>query len=86
MSLKFYSLLIALSDNIQAVSVDEALIDVTNVIEDFKARYVNKRPNITVTEVASHDFAKEYAEFLRYQIKDITGCESRHLWITYCSR
>jgi len=28
-----------------------------------------------VTEIASRDFAKDYAEFLRFQVKDITGCE-----------
>jgi DNA repair protein REV1 len=70
--------LIALADDIQAVSVDEAIIEVTNVIEDFKSRYLKAHPTMTVTEIASHDFAKQYAEFLRYQIKDLTGCESRH--------
>ena len=76
LSLRFYSLLISVADDIQAVSVDEALVDVTNTVEDFKAKFMESHPDTTVTDLASHDFAKEYAESLRNQTRNITGCES----------
>lgn len=74
--MKFYSLLIARSDDIQAVSVDEALIEATDSIESFRANFMGIHPDMSVTELASHDFAKEFAESLRNQVKEETGCES----------
>jgi DNA repair protein REV1 len=75
LSLKFYSLLISAADDIQAVSVDEALIDVTNAVEDFKVKFMEKHLGTAATDLAPRDFAKEYAESLRSQIRAITGCE-----------
>lgn len=69
--------MIARADDIQAVSVDEALIEATVAIESFKADYIESHPNISVLELASHDFAREFAESLRSQVKEETGCESK---------
>jgi DNA repair protein REV1 len=67
-----------LADDVQAVSVDEAIIDVTNTVEEFKTVFMLNHPEVSVTDLASHDFAKEYAESLRKQVREITGCESEY--------
>ena len=52
------------ADDLQAVSVDEALVDVTTSV----ARLTAERPSIP-------DPAKEFAEQIRSEIKKATGCE-----------
>ena len=79
LSLKFYSLLLAEVDEVQAVSIDEALIDATATIESLKAKYLIEHPESSIADLASHDFAKEYAESLRRQVKEATDCESEFL-------
>lgn len=51
------------ADDLQAVSVDEALIDVTSSVE--AARAVADKDK---------DHANEYAELIRAQVKKVTGC------------
>jgi DNA repair protein REV1 len=63
-SLKFYTILMAHADDVQAVSVDEALIEATSAV----ARYATAHP-------ACADPAKEFAEVLRGMVRDVTGCE-----------
>ncbi|KAJ8489159.1 hypothetical protein ONZ45_g13687 [Pleurotus djamor] len=63
-SLKFYTVLMGYVDDLEAVSVDEALIDVTTWVRDKLA-----------AGSASRDQAKELAERLRREVKAATGCE-----------
>jgi len=60
------------ADDLQAVSVDEALIDVTSAIAQMRIV-----PTVTNDDDdnSSEDIAKDFAESLRAQIKAITGCE-----------
>lgn len=69
LSLKFYTILMALSDDLQAVSVDEALIDVTSVVHSSRTKYFESS-NIPV---GSHE--KQVAEDIRDQVRAATGCE-----------
>ncbi|KAF7312418.1 DNA repair protein [Mycena indigotica] len=59
-SLKFYTILLSRADDVEAVSIDEALIDVTHQIRKF---------------ITSPDPAKEFAEHLRAEVKGATECE-----------
>ena len=65
-SLQFYTILMTHADDVQAVSVDEALIDVTSSV----ARLASERPS-------TPDPAKEFAETIRSEVKKVTGCEGR---------
>jgi DNA repair protein REV1 len=59
------------ADDLQAVSVDEALIDVTSTVAQMKVV-----PTVDdFNDGTSTDIAKELAETIRAQIKAITGCE-----------
>jgi DNA repair protein REV1 len=70
--LEFYTILMSYADDLQAVSVDEALIDVTSTVAQMK---------IVPTDIddgndgTSADIAKELADSMRTQIKATTGCE-----------
>ncbi|KAF9026965.1 DNA repair protein [Hymenopellis radicata] len=64
LSLQFYTVLMSHAEDLQAVSVDEALIEVTNTVNRLRAK-----AKITV------DPAKEFAETIRAQVKRATGCE-----------
>lgn len=55
------------ADDLQAVSVDEALIDVSNTIRRLK----EKMTNIS-------DPAKDFADTIRTHIRKATGCEGEH--------
>lgn len=70
-SLKFYTILMAHADDLQAVSVDEALIEVTSKVSQMTVLYPHEEggPDLTI------DPAKELAEVIRAQVKDATGCE-----------
>ncbi|KAK0218760.1 hypothetical protein IW262DRAFT_1387303 [Armillaria fumosa] len=63
-SLRFYTVLMAHADDLQAVSVDEALIDVTNTVNRLRA----KAKGVV-------DPAKELAEIIRAEVKKSTECE-----------
>lgn len=72
-SLKFYTVLISFADDLQAVSVDEALIEVTNA--------VRARAEVLEMQLGDDhdkDPAKEVAESIRDAIRDATGCEGTH--------
>ncbi|KAF5373889.1 hypothetical protein D9758_000797 [Tetrapyrgos nigripes] len=69
-SLKFYTILMKHADELQAVSVDEALIDVTSTVKRLRSK-------ATPDTLASPGFdpAKELAEAIRAQVRRATGCE-----------
>jgi DNA repair protein REV1 len=60
------------ADDLQAVSVDEALIDVTSTVAQMTVVSRNDDDNI------SPNIAKELAESMRTQIKAATGCEGTY--------
>ncbi|GJJ11932.1 hypothetical protein Clacol_006170 [Clathrus columnatus] len=69
LSLQFYIILMSYADDIEAVSVDEALIDVSSTVEQAK------KTNITDLNRQQPDFAKELAETIRKRVRETTGCE-----------
>jgi DNA repair protein REV1 len=60
------------ADDLQAVSVDEALIDVTSTVAQTKAVPTGVDDE---NDCTSMDIAKELAEDMRAQIMATTGCE-----------
>jgi len=60
------------ADDLQAVSVDEALIDVTSTVARLKVVPTGVDDD---NDGTSTDIVKELAESMRAQIKDTTGCE-----------
>lgn len=68
-SLKFYTILVAYSDKIQAVSIDEALLDVSSRVMRLQSTAAEK-------EGAETDWAKVVAETIRDDVRAATGCES----------
>ncbi|KAF8528237.1 hypothetical protein BU17DRAFT_38905 [Hysterangium stoloniferum] len=68
-SLQFYTILMSYADDLQAVSVDEALINVSTTVE-------NARRMAHIGENEEHpDYAKELAEIIRARVRNATGCE-----------
>jgi hypothetical protein len=63
LSLKFYTTLMSYADDLEAVSVDEALIDVTSTFEHVEASQ-------------RCESIKAYAESIRAKVREETGCES----------
>ncbi|KAJ7067047.1 hypothetical protein C8F01DRAFT_1120105 [Mycena amicta] len=59
-ALQFYTVLLSRADEVEAVSIDEALIDVTQQVRAL---------------VSSPDPAKEFAERLRTEVRQATQCE-----------
>jgi DNA repair protein REV1 len=55
------------ADDLQAVSVDEALIDVTEVVSQLRRQ--------AAAEGSQYDPAKDYAETIRAEVRKVTGCE-----------
>ncbi|KAI0738017.1 DNA repair protein [Daedaleopsis nitida] len=70
-SLQFYTILMAHADDLQAVSVDEALIDVTSSVARIRTELAERSE--PTDEPA--DAAKEFAEAIRAQMRKVTGCE-----------
>ncbi|KAF8162778.1 hypothetical protein B0H34DRAFT_650257 [Crassisporium funariophilum] len=66
-SLLFYTVLMSHADDLQAVSVDEALIDVTTTVNQLRAQ--------TRRQGSPHDLAKDFAETIRAEIRKATSCE-----------
>ncbi|KAF6758150.1 hypothetical protein DFP72DRAFT_1064874 [Ephemerocybe angulata] len=66
-SLQFYTVLMSHADDLQAVSVDEALIDVSDRVAQLRrsAGY----------EGSQYDPAKDYAETIRAEVRKATNCE-----------
>ncbi|KAG7095614.1 hypothetical protein E1B28_006339 [Marasmius oreades] len=73
-SLKFYTILMSHADDLQAVSVDEALIDVTSTVERLRARAKADFDPFS-SRVPAADPAKDYADSIREQVKKATGCD-----------
>jgi hypothetical protein len=70
--LEFYTILMSYADDLQAVSVDEALIDVTSTVAQMKVVPIGGGD---ASDGTSTDIARELAESMRAQIKAATGCE-----------
>jgi len=62
LSLMFYTVLMSYADDLEAVSVDEALVDVTSTFEHVEPS--QRRESI-----------KAYAESIRAKVREETGCE-----------
>ncbi|KAG5641801.1 hypothetical protein DXG03_004167 [Asterophora parasitica] len=67
LSLKFYTILMKHADDLQAVSVDEALIDVTSFVVQLCSRGSQDSEAV--------DPARDFAEMIRAQVRKATGCE-----------
>lgn len=66
--MKFYTVLMSHADDLQAVSVDEALIDVTETVSQLRQR--------VALGGSQYDAAKDYAETIRAEVRKATSCES----------
>ncbi|KAK7688879.1 hypothetical protein QCA50_007570 [Cerrena zonata] len=71
-SLQFYTILMAHADDLQAVSVDEALVEVTTSVRRIKSEIARSQGNSSTQVV---DPAKDFAEAIRAQVKRTTNCE-----------
>jgi DNA repair protein REV1 len=69
-SLKFYTVLLSYADELQAVSVDEALLDVSHAVANLKVQMLSQNP-----ENVSRDFSKLLAKQIRERMLVITGCQ-----------
>ncbi|KII89390.1 hypothetical protein PLICRDRAFT_110060 [Plicaturopsis crispa FD-325 SS-3] len=69
LSLQFYTILMSHADDLQAVSVDEALIEVTSSVARIKHAASEELYSSPV------DPAKDFAEAIRSQVRATTGCE-----------
>jgi len=69
-SLKFYTVLLSYADELQAVSVDEALLDVSHAVANLKVQMLSQYP-----ENVERDFSKVLAEQIRECIFGSTGCQ-----------
>ncbi|KAF8884479.1 hypothetical protein BD779DRAFT_1536645 [Infundibulicybe gibba] len=67
LSLTFYTILMQHADDLQAVSVDEALIDVTNTVSQMRSH--------ASQDSSIFDPATDYAETIRAQVRKATACE-----------
>ncbi|KAG2047727.1 DNA repair protein [Suillus hirtellus] len=68
LSLRFYTILMRHADDIQAVSVDEALIEVTTSV----SRYALRPSSLAFVD----DPARSLAEQIRSEVSEGTGCEA----------
>ena len=59
------------ADDLQAVSVDEALIDVTTTVNQLRSQVRN--------DDTPYDPAKDFAETIRAQVQQATSCEGKLL-------
>ena len=59
------------ADDLQAVSVDEALIDVTSSVARIRTELAERSGDVE----DSVDPAKDFAEAIRAQVRKVTGCE-----------
>lgn len=63
-----------LSDDLQAVSVDEALIDVTSAVNSLRIKDIQSSND----EVESYE--KQVAEGIRNKVRAATGCEGELIY------
>jgi DNA repair protein REV1 len=74
-SLSFYTVLMGYADELQAVSVDEALIDVTSAVRA-KEMAPEEHTDIEPGQAPkSRDVALELAEMIRNDVRKLTDCE-----------
>ncbi|KAJ7274282.1 hypothetical protein B0H12DRAFT_1066406 [Mycena haematopus] len=67
LALKFYTVLMSHADDVQAVSIDEALVDVTTAVSRLRR---------AATRAGSpQDPAKDFAERIRAEVRQATECE-----------
>ena len=59
------------ADDLQAVSVDEALIDVSTTVNQLRSQVRNDN--------TPYDPAKDFAETIRAQVQQATSCEGKFL-------
>lgn len=76
LSLKFYTILLSFTDELQAVSVDEALLDVSHAVANLKVQTLSQDPSAITA-----DFAKVLAEQIRARLLEVTQCQG--LYIPY---
>jgi hypothetical protein len=69
LSILFYTVLMSHADDLQAVSVDEALIDVSTAVNELRERAQHTG--------YSGDAAKDFAEMIRDEVRKATTCESK---------
>ena len=75
------------ADDLQAVSVDEALVDVSTTVENAR-----RRAAIDNESTEYPDFARQLAESIRTKVRNKTGCEGENVvvstrrWITICQK
>jgi DNA repair protein REV1 len=79
-SLSFYTVLMGYADELQAVSVDEALIDVTTAVrakEMAPEEHAEIDPSVEQSSLAPRprDAALELAEMIRNDVRKLTDCE-----------
>ncbi|KAJ7084799.1 hypothetical protein B0H15DRAFT_783559, partial [Mycena belliarum] len=67
LSLKFYTILMFYADELEAVSIDEALIEVTTAVSRLRSDAARAG--------SPHDPAKDFAQKIRAEVKEATGCE-----------
>jgi len=76
LSLKFYTVLLSFTDEVQAVSVDEALLDVSHAVDNLKIQRLSEDPFATTI-----DFAKVLAEQIRARLLEFTGCQGQSRYL-----
>ena len=64
------------ADDLQAVSVDEALIDVTSTVQRLRAKAQDGFDPFSSPRPVT-DPAREYAESIRAEVRRATGCEGQ---------
>lgn len=80
-SLAFYTVLMGYADELQAVSVDEALVDVTGAVAaramaPEEARELSPTEDDHIAETRLRDPALELADKIRAEVRNLTdGCE-----------
>lgn len=63
------------ADDLQAVSVDEAILDVSERVAQLKMSLDDPAGDMN-----NRDFAKELAEQIRDKVRESTGCEGLYLF------
>jgi len=75
-SLTFYTILMSYADEVQAVSIDEALVDVSQRVAELE----QAPPEMHLDSQTRPDFAKLLAEDIRADMREGTDCEGESTW------
>jgi DNA repair protein REV1 len=73
-SLLFYTILMSYADEVQAVSIDEALVDVTQRVAELE----QAPPELNERSDVAQDHAKLLAEDIRADMREATDCEGEN--------